>query len=915
MNTLKSLSRWNVVASLAILAACGGGGSLAPTTTNNTIVATPSPAGPISVAVGQSQAFSVTFTTSDGKTATNFSITSGLSALPAGWTGPTSLTCASVSTGSGCMANLTFKPTAASTGAVTFNYSYVNNAGTSKTGTATVSYSSTSDDNVIATPSPAGPIAVVTGGHSTVGIAFTTDDGAKATGLSITSGLSALPPGWSGPATFTCKTVSTGNGCVLNVTYAPTAVANSALVLNYAYKNNSGTAKTGSISIAYSATTQNHVIGATTPAGQIVAVIGGAGQTVKVDFTTDDSNPASNLAVTPANLTSLPPGWTGPATFTCKTVSTGNGCELSLTYAPTQAGSGTFPLSFGYTNNSGVASTGTVNISYVASADNTVIATQLPSGTVNGVVGAPSQAVTVTFNSSDSSPVSNVAITSGLGALPVGWTGPATFTCASASNTGSGCQLSLAYAPPAVTSGSLQLNYSFVAHSGSTKTGSITIQYVATTHNTLNATQLPSGTIGAVVNSGSVPVTLTFTTNDGNPATEITITSGLSTLSTAYPGWSGPGSFSCASASTGTGSQLALTYAPTVNGSGSVALGYSYLDDSGTSQTGTASIPYASIPGFLYITGVTQGNISGCGLSGVDGSVTSCTVEATGFSATGAPPGTGAPSGIAFSGNWVYVTPGAAATDVDVCPVNADGSLGCSTPTTVAAAFAPPTFVNVAPDALAASGGYLYVTDANNPTVYNCPVNNADGSLGTCIPSNIQANPAIYTVNTLDGIAVTATNAYMVDINGASLSTCTVSQSDGSLSACTQQTLIGTDPGNTSTTTAPRGVYVYGGNLYVGTGAGTLILPIAGDGTVNVPVAPAMCSASTTNVTSPCTIEESTPAQSAVFGFAFNNGYAYASGFGSLGIGICTVETSGILDNCATSSILNSFYYGGIAVH
>jgi len=904
MNTLKLFNRWTVVASLAILAACGGGGggSPAPTTTNNTIVATPSPAGPINVAVGQSQAFSVTFTTSDGKTATNFSITSGLSALPAGWTGPTSLACASVSTGSGCMANLTFTPKAASTGAVTFSYSYVNNAGTSKTGTATVSYTSTSNNIVVATPSPKAPITVVKGGHSTVGITFATDDGATATGLSITSGLSALPAGWSGPATFTCASVSTGSGCVLNVKYAPTAVASGALVLNYAYKNNSGTAKTGSISIAYIVTTQNHVIGTTTPSGQIVAVIGGAAQTVKVDFTTDDSTPASNLAVTPSNLTSLPAGWTGPATFTCKTVSTGNGCELSLTYAPTTAASGTVTLNFGYTNNSGVAATGTVTITYAASADNTVIATQSPSGTVNAVVGAPSQAVTVTFNSSDSNPVSTLAITSGLGTLPVGWTGPATFTCASASNTGSGCQLSLAYTPLAATSGSLQLNYSFHAHSGTTKTGSLTILYVATTHNTVGTTQSPSGTIGAVVNSGSVPVTLTFTTNDGNPATAITITSGLSTLSASFPGWSGPATFSCASASTGTGCQLALTYAPTINGSGSVALGYSYNDDSGTPQTGTASIAYASIPGFLYITGVTQGNVSSCAL-GVDGSVTSCTIAATGFTATGAPPGTGAPTGIAFSGNWVYVTPGAAATDVDVCPVNTDGSLGTCT-------LAVPLGL---PNALAVSGGYLYVSDGSTPYVASCTINNADGSLSACTPNYIGS-----WINTMDGIAVTATNAYMVDGNGANLSTCTVSPSDGTLSSCTQQTLIGTDPGgnNTSTTTAPSSTYVYGGNLYVGTGAGTLILPIANDGTVTVPVAPATCSASTTIVTSPCTIEENMPAQSPVSGFAFNNGYAYASGYGALSIGICTIEASGILgNNCPPSPNVSAFYYGGIAVH
>jgi hypothetical protein len=103
-------------------------------------------------------------------------------------------------------------------------------------------------------------------------------------------------------------------------------------------------------------------------------------------------------------------------------------------------------------------------------------------------------------------------------------------TCASASNTGNTCQLSLTYTPAAAASGSLQLNYSFQAHSGTVKTGSVTIQFVATTHNVLVTTQDPSGTIGAVVNSGSVPVTLTFTTNDGNPATAVTITSNMSTL-------------------------------------------------------------------------------------------------------------------------------------------------------------------------------------------------------------------------------------------------------------------------------------------------------------------------------------------------------------------------------------------------
>jgi hypothetical protein len=662
MSTLKLLGRWAIVASLAMLAACGPGLNVystgsppASALANNSIVAT-STTSAINVVVGSSTAFNVTFTTDDGKTATNLSITTGLSALPAGWSGPTSFTCASVSTGSGCMLTLTYHPTAVGSGGVTVNYSYTNNAGTSKTGAAMVSYAATSNDNVIATPSPAGQIAVVTGGTSTVGITFTTDDGQPATKLSITAGLGALPAGWSGPAAFTCATVSTG----------------------------------------------------------------------------------------------------------------------------------------------------------------------------------------------------------------------------------SGCQLSLTFSPRGAVSGTLQLTFSYNANSGNAKTGSVSIAYAATTHNNLVVTQNPSGSISAVVNSGSVPVALTFTTDDGNPATAITIT-GLGTLPA---GWSGPAAFSCASASTGTGCQLPLIYAPTINGSGSVALGYSYLDDAGTAKNGTASIAYASVPGFLYITDISS-NVIRCAVSGVDGSLSSCASVAAGFRA---------PAAIAFSGNWAYVTPGSVKTDVDVCPVNADGTLGACTS---AESFTIPT-------ALAVSGGGLYVADANGPDyVYNCTIHSADGSLRACNGNFIGG-----AINTSDGIAVTATNAYIVDFNGEHLSTCTVSPTDGSLSACTQTTLIGTDPlGGNTPHAYPRSAYVYGGNLYLGTLAGILILPIANDGsvTVNYP-----CSLTTGTS---CTIEGAEPGQTEVQGFAFNNGYAYLSGYGSGGgIAICTIEASGILDQCAISASLQG-YYGGMAVH
>jgi hypothetical protein len=777
-------------------------------------------------------------------------------------------------------------PLTVGSGTVILNYGYTNNAGTSKTGTVMLSYAATSNDNVIATSSPAGQITVVTGGTSALSITFTTDDGQPAKNLMVTAGLATLPTGWSGPTSFSCAKVSTGSGCLLNLSYAPTAVASGTITLSYTYKNNSGTTKSGSIPISYVATTQNSVIATTTPAGQIVAVLGGS-QTVRVDFTTDDGNPASGLSVTPANLTSLPAGWTGPASFTCATLSTGNGCELSLTYAPTVTGNGTVSLNFGYVNNSGVTKTGTVNIAYTATSDNTVIGTPSPSGTVNAVVGQGSQSVTVTFDSNDGNPATNLSVTGGLSALPAGWSGPATFTCASV-NTGNTCQLSLTYTPSAASSGTLQLNYGYNSNSGTAKTGSVLIPYAATTNDNLVVTPSPSGSISAVVNSGSVPVTLTFTTDDGNPASAITITSGLSAsgVSTLPAGWSGPLTFSCPIASTGTGCQLTLTYAPTVNGSGTVALGYSYSDDSGNTKTGTANIAYASIPGFLYMTDNVS-NVVSCAVSGVDGSLPACANAASGFAA---------PSGIAFSGNFVYVTPGISASDVDVCAVASNGTLsGCTSAQTFNT-----------PNALAVSGGYLYVADANGANdVYSCTIN-PDGSLTGCI-----ANP-IGPVNTMDGIAVTATNAYIVDINGGNLTTCTVSPTDGSLSLCAQSTLDGTAPAGGNTPNAsPRSVSVYNGNLYIGTAAGVLILPIAVDGTVSVNI-PCSLTAGTS-----CTDEGTAPPQTPVTGYAFNNSYAYVGGFGSGGgIGICTMGASGLLTNCATSP--NSFltgYYGGLAAH
>jgi hypothetical protein len=140
------------------------------------------------------------------------------------------------------------------------SYTYINNAGQSKLGSVNIAYLATTDDIIVWSALPAAPTASISGMPAAVTITFTTDDGNPVSGFSITSDLTALGVlngGWSSAsASFACATVSTGGGCQLGLIYAPTLVTSGSpsLNLNYSYNDNSGTAKTGSLSIPYSAT-------------------------------------------------------------------------------------------------------------------------------------------------------------------------------------------------------------------------------------------------------------------------------------------------------------------------------------------------------------------------------------------------------------------------------------------------------------------------------------------------------------------------------------------------------------------------------------------------------------------------------------------------------------------------------------
>jgi hypothetical protein len=572
----------------------GVGGESGVTGSNDSVVATPSIAGIVSVVSGSTQTVSVTFTSSDGLAITGFGISASLGTLPSGWSGPTTFTCTLVSAGSGCVLNLTYAPTAVDSGTLTLNYIFVNNQNIPKTpgGSLSISYAATPNNNVVATASPTGQIiAGVGAGSQSVSVNFTADDDNAATDLMLSTNLAALPSGWSSTATsFSCAIVSSGNGCQLLLTYAPTAAGRGTLVLNYSYTDDSGAPQNGSVNIAYATSSANSVIATASPAGEVIAIEKTGGQAVAVTFTTDDGQAATNLSLI-SDLKALPSGWSSSSgSLTCGSVSTGNGCQLHLTYAPTALNSGTLALSYAYTDNAGTPQIGLLNLPYTATTNNNVVATPSPSGQVNAVVGMGSQAVSVTFTTDDGRLATALQLTSSLATLPAGWTSTdSSFTCAALSS-GSGCQLNLMYTPTAAGTGTLALSYAYKNNDGEPKTGTLNIPYRSTTNDTIAGT--PTQPSIAVITGNSTTVDVAFATDDGNPASALSVTSGLAALPA---GWSSTSnSFSCSTVSAGTACQLALTYAPTAAASGTLTLGFNYTNDAGFAKTGTVTIGYVA---------------------------------------------------------------------------------------------------------------------------------------------------------------------------------------------------------------------------------------------------------------------------------------------------------------------------------
>jgi hypothetical protein len=563
------------------------------TGTNDTVTSTASVGSVLSVAVGASNTISITFTSSDGKLISGFALSGSLNSLPAGWSGPSGFTCAAVAPGNSCVLTLTYAPIAVDSGTLTLNCVFVDNSMTPRTPGAclTLNYVATIANNVVATPSIAGEVDAVEGaGAEVLNVNFTTDDGNPATALTLTTDLTSLPAGWSSPAmSLNCPIVRVGNGCQVPLRFAPASAAGATLTLNYSYVDGSGAARTGAVNIPYAGVTNGTVVGTASPAGQINAIETTGSTAVAVTFNTTDGKSAANLALM-TDLSTLPPGWSSTSSaLGCATVGTGNGCQLQLRYAPTALTSGTLSLRYGYIDESGMANTGLVNIGYAATTDDNVLYTPSTVGELNAIVGS-SQTVVLTFTTDDSRAATSLGITGSLTALPPGWSSSVPAFDCTVVESGTACQLSLSYAPTMDDSGTLSLGYSYLNNAGEAKTGTVSIPYRATANDNLVATANPTP-VAATVGSNNT-VTVTFTTDDGNLATALSVD-----LSTLPAGWSSASSaFICASFGAGGGCTLSMTYMPAAAVNSTLSFGVSYINNAGTPKTMTVSIPYTATP-------------------------------------------------------------------------------------------------------------------------------------------------------------------------------------------------------------------------------------------------------------------------------------------------------------------------------
>jgi hypothetical protein len=581
----------------------------------------------------------------------------------------------------------------------------------------------------VSTAVTAGDLTNVAVDKSTpVTVAFNSSNGGSATSLTVTTGLSTLPSGWSAASpSFTCAAVNAASPCDLTLTYNPsTAGVSGTLTLGFTYLDSEGRQRQGSVGIPYSSAAANSVTTSVAPTGPVQGVVGST-STVSVTFTSGDGAPDSNVALV-TDPGSLPSGWSvqGSA-LPCATVTGAGSCQLQLAYAPTTAvASATLTLEFSYTDDADAARTGSVVISYSAAVPGAVTAAATPASANSTFIGSTA-ALSVVFSAMGGA-ATNLQITS---TLPTGWTlAGGTLPCAQIDG-GHTCEATLNYAPVSATSATtLMLQYAYTDNFGESRTGQLNIPYSAVPHiayitnfSSNSVTQCTLSVMGALGNC--------------TQATSPVISNPIGIALNGTQAYIGESDGVVALCNTGPAGLSGCISAPangdeteTVAFDGNVA----FISNQGNSTVETCAVA-------------------------ADGTLNGCTTAANVTSFLNAP------SELAIQGTNLYI-PNAATPNITICPVTA-GVIGPCANTSL---IAPSTKV-----VLSGTNAYLPMPGLNS--VERCSVG-ADGSLSACADSGAGA-----VFNDPFGMTLFGGYAYVVNRSNNTISQCAVA-ANGQLGAC-----------------------------------------------------------------------------------------------------------------------------------
>lgn len=565
-------------------------------TSNNPIVNTsPSQGGvvvditpnEVNTGVGKSQNVRIAFQTTSGL-ATQLKVP--INKLPLYWQGVgvqgDNYTCNDkpITSSNGCILTLLYAPQVAlAPTSFDLPYSYVNDKGTEVYGKAHIKYSSESANVAMATISPVGLINPDIDVSWPVNVTFSTDKGSVYM-LHLTN-LESLPKSWhanlNGNKDFICKVVDgMAHECQLSLTYLPKQIENGQVVLNYTYQNNIGQERNAKLSLLYNVTKGNAIL-ASYP--EVVDLAFGQTRSVDISFATDDGNSATNLKLDLTHLESNYPGWkvvSGAKVYLCNSVNTSSSCPLlSLIYTPKPSDTvtkGYLNLPYTYKDELNTYKSSSISLWYSASEDlaTNVVVTANPRGIISSTLNHPIE-VDLNFNSDIA--VSDFRITSGLinlNSVNPGWsTATPNFNCP-AIGVNTFCKLTLGYTPTDLSQvGAVVLNYSYVDYKGTTHVGSYNINYQPRLANKV-LLHLESNELTGIV-GGSTKLNYSFITDDGYAASNLVATikgyNSQSELSNS--------GLNC-SMVTGSSGMCSgkLTYIPKMIESGTLTIGYSYIN-------------------------------------------------------------------------------------------------------------------------------------------------------------------------------------------------------------------------------------------------------------------------------------------------------------------------------------------------